>query len=135
MSTATHHPTHICPDLPIPECEGCGDVARIITDEGPFCSQSCADVLARWKADHAIEAVTLPMAGYGETITIHGVPTRWVPLLVELGSAGAFSYGPNYSRQSAENLRDMARMLSFSDMEAASHWYDRIVRRHTAEVA
>lgn len=85
-------------------------------------------------SDLTATTVTLPMAGIGESITIRHLPTEWAPVLTKLADEGVFSYGSNYTRQSAENLRDMARMLSFGDIEAATHWFDRIQRRH-GEVA
>lgn len=72
--------------------------------------------------DRQHSTIEVRMAGLGETWTLPNVPIDMIPGVVAIAQAGILVYGPGYSRQAAEAIRDASRPLAHDDAEAAAYF-------------
>lgn len=66
--------------------------------------------------------ITVPMAGIGETWALPNVPDHLATMVSDIAESGVLCYGPTYSRQAAEAVRDASRFLGWGDVEAAERY-------------
>lgn len=94
-------PTMICAHGYVGECPGC---ARHI-DTPPA------------------RTITVNMGGIGESWTLPHVPRHLVPIVEAADKSGRLTFGPDYSRQMAEAVRDLGR----ADDESAEYFAAKIL--------